>query len=89
MSTNGFHEPHYGIKIAGAIVVGMPIAGLGVLCCITVILSPVGLALILLSGMPLGHLLRTHEKRKQAWIESDRPLPVEMTPPWLTEIEDY
>lgn len=85
MSTK-YHNKFYAVKIVGALLFGMPMAGIGVLFCMTVILAPVGLFFIGLSGWPLSRVIEAHERKKQEWLMSDRPLPVEMTPPWIMDL---
>lgn len=62
-----------------ALAVGMPFALAGLLCCITLVLAPIGVILLILSGLPLSLVCM----RRTAWNLRDQPLQNEVSPPWL------
>jgi hypothetical protein len=83
-----FKDPNYALKIAAAYLWGIPWAAVGVLLCLTIVLSPVGLLCFAIAGWPLSYVQAKHLERKRAWTKRDRPLPNDEPKPWeLTETE--
>ena len=54
----------------GAFMIGIPFAIAGILCCLTIVGIPLGLALIGFSGVPLGLVVSWYTKKAHGAIEA-------------------
>jgi hypothetical protein len=54
---------------------------------LTLIGIPLGILAWLIGGAPLAYTQKKHLERRRAWLNRDRPMPNDATPPWLLEDE--
>lgn len=75
------------VKLTGAVAIGIPLAGCGVLLCLTIVFIFPGIGLIFASGYPLYRVICASLKQRIQWKDRDRPLfeEDERSRPWNTE----
>lgn len=64
----------FGMKVAIALIAGMPFVAVGILLCMTIFGIAPGLACLALSGYPLKHVVAHRIKQKLDWDWRDKPL---------------
>lgn len=76
--------------VAACLVWGISFAALGILLCVTIVFSPLGVLCLIISGMPLAQQQKRQMERKRAWQNRERPLPLPegvVRGPWKMEEE--
>lgn len=70
------------VKLTGASLVGMVMAGVGLFLCLTIVGILPGVGLIIGAGLPMGIVMGRRIKSIQAWEHRDQPLQVDEPKPW-------
>lgn len=66
----------------GAVVLAMVSCAFGIPLCLSIVLFPLGFAIMMAGCYPLHKLNEAHSKRLDAWYDRDRPLDEDTVKPW-------